>query len=193
MTHTGKDAITYVVAAIIIGTIVTCFVMLGHGNKFSKMTVSDTVFRSAEDTLANYFAAGSQVPYARADRRTGTDDSMGRLTQRVTISANDRILPISGTVTKIQDAFYPGTYELSFTNDAILTGKVSVQVKIGVKKGESVYILTGDKNVGYSEYTVVEAEEDNCVVFDTNVIRNYTISTTDIRSAQKAIGLVAKY
>ena len=193
MTHTGKDTITYVVAAIIIGTIVTCFVMLGHGNKFSKMTVNDAVFRSAEDTLANYFAAGSQVPYARPDRRTGTDDSMGRLTQRVTISANDRILPISGTVTKIQDAFYPGTYELSFTNDAILTGKVSVQVKIGVKKGESVYILTGDKNVGYSEYTVVEAEEDNCVVFDTNVIRNYTISTTDIRSAQKAIGLVAKY
>ena len=119
-----------------------------------------------------------------------SDDGVGRLTQRVTIVSDGNVLPISGTVTKMQDAFYPGTYEVKFSNKALLTSEATIQVRIDVKKDEQVYILTGNKDTGYTQVEVVTTDSDNCVVFDTNVIQDYTISKTDIMSAQAAMANV---
>ena len=56
-----------------------------------------------------------------------------------------------------------------------------------IKKGEEVYILIGDKDSGYTEYACVTAKEDNLVSFDTNILQDYTLSKTDIKSAQEAM------
>ena len=112
------------------------------------------------------------------------------MTQRVTIFSENGVLPISGTVTKTQDAYYPGTYELKFGNKAILTSDANVCVSLNVNKGDKVYILTGDRENGYVEYKTVEAQQDNMIAFDTSVIQDYTLSTTDIVSAQEAMAML---
>lgn len=161
-----------------------------------EMEVSSDVYDSAEHTLRSYFGMEEQEDSSPEGMTASSIEpevgiaKMGRMTQRVTVTRDAGILPISGTVTKMQDAYYPGTYELKFSTKAILTSDASVQVNISVDKGEKVYILTGDKELGYTEYAVVAATDDNCVEFSTDMIRNYTISTTDIRSAQAAMASV---
>ena len=56
-----------------------------------------------------------------------------------------------------------------------------------VKKGDEIYILIGDKESGYTEYACVTAKEDNLVSFSTNILQDYTLSKTDIKSAQEAM------
>ena len=117
-----------------------------------------------------------------------------RLSQRVTVFDDTGLLPYSGTITKIQDAFYPGTYKLNFSSNAILTDTVTVVIDIDVRQGEEVYILTGDKDPGYREYAVVTAAEPNRVEFTTSILQNYTLSTTDISGAQEAMAdIVGEY
>lgn len=110
-----------------------------------------------------------------------------RLSQRVTVKTDEGTLPFSGTIAKSHDAFYPGTYKIVFSNNAILTKTATVEVKFQVKEGETVYILTGNKDGGYSQYAEVVAKEQNCVEFQTNILQNYTLSTTDICGAQEAM------
>ncbi|MBP3817317.1 MAG: hypothetical protein J6H31_03365 [Butyrivibrio sp.] len=110
-----------------------------------------------------------------------------RLSQRVTVKTDEGTLPFSGTITKSQDAFYPGTYKIVFSNNAILTDTATIEVKFQVKEGETVYILTGNKDGGYSQYAEVVAKEPGCVEFQTNILQNYTISTTNICGAQEAM------
>ncbi len=110
-----------------------------------------------------------------------------RLSQRVTVKTDEGTLPFSGTVTKSQDAFYPGTYKIDFSNNAILTETATIEVKFQVKEGETVYILTGNKDGGYTQYAEVVAKEHDCVEFQTNILQNYTLSTTNICGAQEAM------
>ncbi len=110
-----------------------------------------------------------------------------RLTQKLTVITEDGSLSVSGTVTKAQDAFYPGTYEIKFGHNAILSSKATVQVSMDVKRGEKVYILIGDRDKGYTEYASVVAVENNKVAFSTNILQDYTLSTTDISGAQEAM------
>ena len=110
-----------------------------------------------------------------------------RLSQKLTVTTDDGAVVSSGTVTKIQDDFYPGSYKITFSKKAILTSKAVVEVQMDVKKGDDVYILIGDKDSGYTEYACVTAKEDNLVSFDTNILQDYTLSKTDIKSAQEAM------
>ena len=110
-----------------------------------------------------------------------------RLSQKLTVTTKDGVVPVTGTVTKAQDAFYPGTYEIKFSDNALLGSNAVVQVAMNVKKGDKVYILTGDKNSGYTEYAAVVATENNVISFSTNILQDYTLSTTDIDSAQQAM------
>ena len=116
-------------------------------------------------------------------------DVMGdrRLSQKLTVITEEGVLSVGGTVTKAQDAFYPGTYEVKFSKNAILTSAAKVQVAMDVKRGDRVYVLIGDKENGYTEYASVVATEDNKISFSTNVLQDYTLSTTDINSAQEAM------
>ena len=111
-----------------------------------------------------------------------------RLSQKLTVTTDDGVSVASGTVTKIQDEFYPESYKITFSKKAILTSKAVVEVSIeGVKKDDTVYILIGDKDSGYTEYACVKAKDDNLVSFDTNILQDYTLSKTDIKSAQEAM------
>ena len=110
-----------------------------------------------------------------------------RLSQKLTVTTEDGVIVSGGTVTKIQDDFYPGSYKISFTKKAILTSRAEVEVAMDVKKGDEVYILIGDKDSGYTEYACVTAKEDNLVSFTTNILQDYTLSMTDIKSAQEAM------
>ena len=124
--------------------------------------------------------------YGQSDEEKGHDEHI-RLSQRVTVKTDEGTLPFSGTITKSRDAFYPGTYKVVFSNNAILTDTATVEVKIQANKGETVYVLTGNKDSGYSQYAEVVVTEPDCVKFQTNILQNYTISTTDICGAQEAM------
>ncbi len=200
MTKTGKIIITSLVMAFLVGIGFAISLIFVSESELPKMEVNDAVYQEAEDTLMNYlgFYSEREIAVPTCD---GVNDCCGlcdndglltRMTQRVTILAKNGILPISGKLVKQQDAFYPGTYELKFSNHATLTERANIQVRINVKKGEPVYILTGNKDCGYKEYAVVEACGENCVVFSTSMIRDYTISTTDIQSAQEAMASIAR-
>ena len=144
-----------------------------RGNALASFVVA-----SDEDDLSS---RGQTLP------EEGPLNERGRLTQRVTIYDENGTLPISGTVTKSQDAFYPGTYELTFSKNAILSQNATVQVKMEVAEGQPVYILTGNKEKGYREVAVATADADKCVFFETQLLQNYTLSTTNICEAQEAM------
>ena len=103
------------------------------------------------------------------------------------------MLPYSGTVTKAQEGFYPGTYEITFNQNDLLPNKATVEVEMDVLKGDEVYILTGDKDSGYTEYAVVTVDKYNTVRFTTDMLQTYTLSTTNIAAAQEAMaGIVGE-
>lgn len=193
MKNTRKWLFAFLVSVLFICCVafgITAYSRTYSGNG---MDMDDEVRSDAVYTLNGYLgmednssAGGREASVAEHN----IDDGVGRLTQRVTIVSDGNVLPISGTVTKMQDAFYPGTYVVRFSNKAILTSEATVKVRIDVAKDDQVYILTGDKDKGYTQVEVVTADEDNCVTFDTSVIQDYTISKTDIISAQAAMASV---
>ena len=103
------------------------------------------------------------------------------------MTTDEGVLAVSGTVTKVQDAFYPGSYELKFARNAILSSRAQIQVQMEVNKGEEVHILTGDRENGFTEFASVIVTQENRVSFYTSILQDYTLSTTDIMSAQAAM------
>ena len=197
MSRTRKIIFASLVAVLLICSLLTVSVVCAKNRHDAEMSVDDEVYEDAEDTLMGFLGMEEEkVPTESSPAVVGAEDAgfneNARLTQRVTIVSKEGILPISGTVTKTLDAFYPGTYEVKFSNKAILTGVASVRVSINVKEGEQVYILTGSRETGYQEYDVVTAKADNVVAFDTGIIQDFTISTTDIISAQEAMASIMK-
>lgn len=172
-----------VVALIAIGSFIGSLVYAvriddsgSHGKK--------EIYHSAEEVLLSFMGddAGSGKK-----GKSAQGNANSRLTQRVTVMSEEEVLPYSGTVTKLQDAFYPGTYEIEFSTPALLPKEASVEVQMDVNEGEEVYILTGNKETGYTEYAVVTVDTGNIVKFNTDKLQTYTISTTDITAAQKAM------
>ncbi len=189
----------FLATVMMIGLFLSGYQMCAHYMHEPEREVSSEAYGSAEHTLRSYLGIDDTLEVSAKDKPSESEDadtegsSRGRMTQRVTVEGEQGLLPISGTVTKIQDAYYPGTYEVKFSTKALLTYAAHVRIKINVKKGENVYILTGNKDVGYNQYAVVRAHADNCVEFNTDVIQDYTISTTDIKSAQEAMdSLISK-
>ncbi len=197
MSKTKKIIITSFVAVLLICSILTISIVYTRNRHNAGMAVDDEVYEGAENTLMGFLGMeDDEVPLESSPdgnvaEEAGQSDN-ARLTQRVTVVSDDSVLPISGTVAKAQDAFYPGTYEVKFSNKAILTDIASVRVSLHVKEGDQVYVLTGDRDKGYTEYAIVTAEADNVISFDTSVIQDYTISTTDIISAQEAMASLMK-
>ena len=197
MSKTKKIIITSFVAVLLICSILTISIVYTRTRRNAEMAVDDEVYEGAENTLMGFLGMEDEkIPLESSPKGGAAEEAVpsdnARLTQRVTIVSGDSVLPISGTVAKAQDAFYPGTYEVKVSNKAILTGVASVKVSLNVKEGDQVYILTGDRDKGYTEYAVVTAEADNVVSFDTAIIQDYTISTTDIISAQEAMASLMK-
>ncbi len=183
----------FLVSVLFICTFVVGFSACGKNRSSGNMDMDDSVRSDAVYTLNGYLGLESNKNAGSVESSVSdpvANDSMGRLTQRVTVVSDGNVLPISGTVTKMQDAFYPGTYEVKFSNKALLSAEATVSVRIDVAKNEQVYILTGDKESGYTQIEVVTVDANNCVSFDTNVIQDYTISKTDIMSAQAAMANV---
>lgn len=190
MTRTRK-LISIVLGVVLVACMALAGTLLYRNHGGSKSVVeSDVSYDDVQSVLAEYMNTSADV---LGDKRDQDEDSnipareLGRLTQRVTILKDGEIMPISGTITKSQDGFYPGTYEIRFSTKAILTSRATVMVDVDIAPGETVYVLIGDKDKGYTEFTEVVAGEDSMITFDTNVIQDYTISTTDIESAQKAM------
>ena len=142
---------------------------------------------SAEENFKDFLAQDENGDSGSSIESSGEDEDLVRLTQRVTVYDENGILPYSGTLSKIQDAFYPGTYKIKFSNNAILSATATILVTMDVKPGDSVYVLTGNKEVGYKEYAEVTVTDAGSVEFETNILQNYTLSTTDISSAQAAM------
>lgn len=198
MTMTRKKMIFSLVTVFLICIVFFISVFFNrHFTVASQMNVDAEVYEDAEHTLKGFLGMkddgqGGKFRKHRSDKSEEEliGDEGSRMTQRVTIVSDSGVLPISGTVTKAQDAYYPGTYELKFGNNAMLTSEADIYVSLNVKRGDKVYILTGDRENGYVEYKMIEAQEDNRISFGTNIIQDYTISTTDIISAQEAMAML---
>ncbi len=199
MTKTRK-----IFMAVLVAVLLTCACFSGvlfysKESSATEMDVDREVYQDAEHTLMDFLGIGSSEHTSGTLRRGQkskhsakefTDDGSHRLTQRVTIESDNGILPISGTVSKDQNAYYPGTYEVKFSNKALLTSTATVHVNLNIDEGEQVYVLTGDRDSGYTQYTTVISDANGCISFNTAVIQDYTISTTDIMSAQAAMASV---
>ena len=193
MKNTRKWVIAFLVSVLFICTFVVGSAAFSRNSSSGNMDMDDSVRSDAVFTLNGYLGLGNNSNTSGGEASVAsqeTADGVGRLTQRVTIVSDGNVLPISGTVTKMQDAFYPGTYVVKFSNKALLTADATIKVRIDVAKDEQVYILTGNKDTGYTQIDVVTADSDNCISFDTDVIQDYTISKTDIMSAQAAMANV---
>ncbi len=189
MTKTRMMTFLPLVAVLLVCSIIVVSVIFsGTKGSVGRAAVYDDIYHDAESTLIGYLGMGDDAPKNLADK--GGLSNNARMTQRVTVVSGEWVLPISGTITKVHDAYYPGTYELKFSNKAVLTNEALVKVSIKVKAGDVVYILTGNRDGGYREYKEVRALEDNMVEFETGVIQDYTISTTDIVRAQEAMASV---
>ncbi|SFU63848.1 hypothetical protein [Butyrivibrio sp. M55] len=160
-----------------------------HGSN-QQAADNEDAYYAAEETLLKYLGVDD-----KKDDASGSDEEIvadlstnSRFTQRVTVKDdNDEMLPYSGTITKDPDSFYPGTYEISFNQNDLLPNKATVEVEMDVLKGDEVYILTGDKDSGYTEYAVVTVDKYNTVRFSTDMLQTYTLSTTNIAAAQEAM------
>lgn len=178
MTKARKAAIAGLVTLLLVTIVFTGFAVYSDRNSTTKH--DGETYNAVTEMLLGM--VGVDVDGNDVDVLAGK-----RLSQKLTVTTDDGVLVTGGTVTKIQDDFYPGTYKITFSKKAILTSKAVVEVSMDVKKGDDVYILIGDKDSGYTEYACVKAGEDNLVSFDTNVLQDYTLSKTDIKSAQEAM------
>lgn len=177
-------AVVFVVAL----SAVSIHIYRRHGSN-QQTADNEDAYYAAEETLLKYLGVDN-----KEDDSSDSDEEIvadltanSRFTQRVTVKDdNDEILPYSGTITKNPESFYPGTYEISF-NQEILPKEVTVEVEMDVLKGDEVYILTGDKDSGYTEYAVVTVDKYNTVRFSTETLQTYTLSTTNIAAAQEAM------
>lgn len=179
MTKARKFRITILVAFL-----AGCLTTAGAYRYFGDTSRVDDSTKEVRESFSNALMAF-------LDTTSGSDNAevkgKKRLSQKLTVTTKDGILPVAGTVTKSQNAFYPGTYEIKFSDNALLTSEAVIQVAMDVKKGDYVYILTGDRDAGYTEYDAVVATQDNMIAFSTSVLQDYTLSTTDIDSAQQAM------
>ena len=178
MKRTRKLVVT-VLVTFLLGCIVFAGVAI-HADRNKTTSCDGEAYNALMETLLGI--AGVEVDDKDADVLSGR-----RLSQKLTVTTDDGAVVSGGTVTKIQDDFYPGSYKITFSKKAILTSRAVVEVQMDVKKGDDVYILIGDKDSGYTEYACVTAKEDNLVSFDTNILQDYTLSKTDIKSAQEAM------
>jgi hypothetical protein len=171
------------VVTVLVTFLLGCIVFAGvaiHADRRNAASCDGEAYSAVMETLLGI--AGIEVDDKDADVLAGR-----RLSQKLTVTTDDGAVVSGGTVTKIQDDFYPGSYKITFSKKAILTSRAVVEVQMDVKKGDDVYILIGDKDSGYTEYACVTAKEDNLVSFDTNILQDYTLSKTDIKSAQEAM------
>ena len=182
-------AVVFVVAL----SAVSIHIYRRHGSN-QQTADNEDAYYAAEETLLKYLGVDN-----KEDDSSDSDEEIvadltanSRFTQRVTVKDdNDEILPYSGTITKDPESFYPGTYEISFNqNDSLptlLPSEATVEVEMDVLKGDEVYILTGDKDSGYTEFAVVTVDKYNTVRFSTGILQTYTLSTTSIAAAQEAM------
>ena len=179
MTKTGKKVLVFLA-----GFVIACVVLvIATSSGLSTNIRHGELYTGTTDEFEGLVHSGEDASDA---------DVMGskRLSQNVTVVSENGTLALGGTVTKSQDPFYPGTYELNFSKKAILSSRAEVEVKMNVKAGDKVYVLVGDKDTGYSEFATVTAQEDNVVSFETNIIQDYTLSLTDVKGAQEAMACV---
>ncbi|WP_026518061.1 hypothetical protein [Butyrivibrio sp. MC2021] len=190
MTRTRMIKMMILVAAVLICTsFAGAIFQYGIDGKSIVSTAQDVPEENG-NSLASFVVTDDENTHGEHEQRLSEDgilNERGRLTQRVTIYDENGTLPISGTVTKSEDGFYPGTYELTFSKNIILNKPATIQVKIDVEAGQPVYILTGSKEKGYRQVASVEADDDKCVFFQTQLLQKYTLSTTDICGAQAAM------
>ena len=182
--------ITGVSALIVAMLFITCRCLYGGEGIGINATNNPGTSNAAEETDLGYLDVAREKDNTsiEADDDESVDLNTGsRLTQRVTVRGDGEMLPVSGTVTKEEDAFYPGTYEITFSDNAILSEQATIEVVMDVLKGDEVYILTGDKSSGYEEFAVVTADKSNIVKFTTDKLQTYTLSTTNIAAAQEAM------
>lgn len=178
-------AVVFVVAL----SAVSIHIYRRHGSN-QQTADNEDAYYAAEETLLKYLGVDN-----KEDDSSDSDEEIvadltanSRFTQRVTVKDdNDEILPYSGTITKDPESFYPGTYEISFNQNDLLPNMATVEVEMDVLKGDEVYILTGDKDSGYTEYAVVTVDKYNTVRFSTDMLQTYTLSTTNIAAAQGAM------
>ena len=115
MSKTRKIIITSFVAVLLICSIFTISIVYTRNRRNAEMAVDDEVYEGAENTLMGFLGMeDDEVPLESSPDGNVAEEAVpsdnARLTQRVTIVSGDSVLPISGTVAKAQDAFYPGTY-----------------------------------------------------------------------------------
>ncbi|WP_024865043.1 hypothetical protein [Butyrivibrio sp. FCS014] len=181
----GKRFIISFAAAIVL--LMTAALGIAH-HSYNIIGMSDEFLARSEDVLRDYLNNKGA-----AHEAIGLGLSDTRLSQQVTVTTLNGFMTVGGTVTKCEDEFYPGTYEVKFSRKTILPSSAMVSVKLDVTPGDTVYVLTGSKDTGYRQYASVTAGENGLVAFNTNVIRDYTISTTDIQGAQKAMETLFVY
>ncbi|MBE5825730.1 MAG: hypothetical protein E7307_03745 [Butyrivibrio sp.] len=183
-TNGKKFIISFTVALALFMVAVLGIVYHSH----SIIEMSDEFLERSENIIGEYLNSSDAA--LKADD-PGSSDT--RLSQQVTVTTKKGFMTVGGTVTKCDDEFYPGTYEVKFSKKSILASSARVSVKMDVEPGDTVYVLTGSKETGYRQYATVTAAGDGLVAFNTNVIRDYTISTTDIQGAQKAMETLLVY
>ncbi len=181
MTKAQEIGMLVIVTLLTVCIAITGFKLIFTDDNSQGIEVTDGVYTEVSDAL--------MVLLEEPIEEQEAAEVMGvkRFSQRLTVTTENGVLPVGGKVIKEKDAFYPGTYEISFSEDTTLMSKARVCVAMDVVKGDKVYILVGDKESGYKEFSTVVATEDRHVCFSTNVLQNYTLSTTDICSAQQAM------
>ena len=179
MIKTGKKILVFLA-----GFVIACAVLVGVASSgLSGNIRHGQLYTGTTDEFEGLVHSGEDVEDSAVK-------GSKRLSQNITVTNENGTLALGGTVTKSQDPFYPGTYELNFSKKAILSSRALVEVKMNVKAGDKVYVLVGDKDTGYSEFTTVTAQKDNVVSFETNIIQDYTLSLTDVKGAQEAMACV---
>ncbi len=193
MTKARKIALVVLILFFVGVGAFTASVVLSQNVSSSKMETTEQLFDVAKDFYESNRFESAQSATVDNYGESGSDVENGgpvRLTQRITVYNEGGMLPYSGTIVKSNDAFYPGTYKISFSNNAILTSEATVSISMPVDKGDIVYVLTGNKDDGYRQYAEITVEEDGKIEFSTMVLQNYTLSTTDICSAQEAMASI---
>ncbi len=175
---TKKNAV-FLAALLTICIIMACSAISVRSFSFDDTAYDKESVSSVESSAISDIIVG-------AGRGTVNEDI--RLSQQVTVTTDEGTIPVSGKIVKSKDEFYPETYELSFSKNAILSSEATIEVKMAsAKAGDRVYVLIGNKNNGYREYATVDVQADGKVAFSTNIIQNYTLSTTNIKGAQEAM------
>lgn len=98
----------------------------------------------------------------------------------------DEDIDLAATYALLDTSKYEDVYQLAFVTEQSLSSEVEITLNVNGSEGEKYYLLRGNDDSDYNNFTTAECDENGYISFTTNKLDNIIVTTTDIVSMRQA-------